>query len=114
MRATRIRNKGEAVLIEYVQDGALQRAIVPRDSMVADNVDDDALERAISYGVAWEDLPAIVVTPDVLAYELRRRGIWTIEELQLNKDGALAAIRGAVKHVYAALLDAAQKEASNE
>ena len=53
------------------------------------------LAMAIPYGLPWEDIVALAATPEIIAHELRRRGIWTAEDLRDSGGAAMGAIQSA-------------------
>lgn len=109
MRVTVVGKRGQAVLVEF-QQGGLRRVYVPRDAVMDEEVDDGALEAGIPYGVPWEEFVQVVgVTPDDLADALRRRGIWTAEDLQKRHDAALGALMALTGLTLAALRKAASQ-----
>ena len=81
-----IKTKGKVALVEH--EG--QRRIVP----IAEKDNSKAFEMGMPWGVPWEEVE-LVARPDLLAVQLRRRGIWTANDLRANPGGALAAIQSA-------------------
>lgn len=79
-----IKTKGKVALVEH--EG--QRRIVPIKE--ANNL--EAFAMGMPWGVPWEEVK-LRANPDVLAAELRRRGIWTANDLRANPNVALAAIQ---------------------
>lgn len=100
-----IKRQGQASLIEFIdENGRLSRVVVPQGK----ENDPDVLEEGIPYGIPWEDIFFPQTTPQIVADELRRRGIWTIEDLQANRSAALGAIQTAYGQDLAALMIAAK------
>jgi len=116
MKSNRIKVKvvqrnNQASLVEWItEDGDLRRATVPSAVIINGACDSAELEYGIPYGVAWEQL--ITARDDFaprLARELRRRGIWTVEELEANPNAVLGAIQAAHGVDLAVLLRAARQ-----
>lgn len=113
-----INERNGMVLIEWQTANGLARALVTH-SMLQDRTDRAATvvapERGIPYGVAWEHvLPDLQATRGQLADELRKRGIWTVEELRARPNevlGALTAIYGVdMAAIFNAVKDYARME----
>lgn len=102
-------DSGQAVTVEWLAGQEIRRATVPRGSIVDGAVDEDTLELGIPYGLPWEELCVLRVTPERIAANLRRRGIWTAADLRKDPNGALTAIRDAYGVDLAALRIAAEQ-----
>jgi hypothetical protein len=104
---TVIETRGESVLVEY-QAGGLQRVIIPAMLIQGGAVDAEELDQGVPYGLPWETIVKLQATPARLADELRKNGIWTIEDMRRYQ----AAIFGALQAVYglelATLINAAE------
>ena len=97
-------------LIEWRDGGDLCRAIVPVEAVDAGRVLQDDLDMAIPYGVRWEALiDEDGVTPWMIGRALRRRGIWTAEDLEAQFNVALQIVRGMYDREMVKLLRAAQE-----
>ena len=89
-----IRRKSEYALVEWEVDGTLQRAWVPYSKIIGQVDTGNIVEVELPgewppYGERWDLLYEISqVTPELLDRELRRRGIWTIEDLLQNPSAA--------------------------
>ena len=81
-----IKTKGKVALVEH--EG--QRRIVP----LGEASNPEAFEMGMPWGVPWEEVE-LKASSDTLAAGLRRRGIWTANDLRANPGGALAAIQSA-------------------
>ena len=103
-----IRTKNTISLIEW-DNGTLQRGYIPNNLIIDDYVDGKDLELAIPYGINWEDIITLTVTVKQLDYELKKMGIWTLEDILLNSDRVLAAL----KSVYGLQLSTLQNLAKN-
>jgi hypothetical protein len=97
-----IGERGRAALVEFDGEQGRSRVYVPGDSVHAGMVDAETLAQGIEYGVPWEAAD-IRVTPELVAAELRRRGIWTLEDLQAKPNEAIAAVMQAAGASLAAL-----------
>lgn len=80
-----LERQNKAALIEWEDTLGLHRAILPADEITASgDVTIEMLEWGIPFGVPWETLASVTVTPHILARLLRAKGIWTEEDLQRN------------------------------
>ena len=64
--------------------------ILPPSCVVKGKVSEEDLETASPYGTPWEDVIQIP-SPHDIAKELRRRGIWTYEDLVSDPSNAREA-----------------------
>lgn len=99
----------------------LQRAWVTKE-MILETLDDDGHfatveqpERGVPYGADWKNiLPEMNCTVVDLANELKRRGIWTIEDMRANPNIVRIALSNALGTGLSAILHAAAAyDASN-
>jgi len=104
-----IKRQGQAALVEWTDDGVTRRSTVPSAVIQKRRVPTAELKRGIPYGEPWEDLIELHATPETLAAELRRRGIWTVEDLQENAEVARGAILSAYGCELAHLLRAVKE-----
>jgi len=104
-----IRQRGQAALVEWVDSEGAHRATIPASAIHKGHASQDELEYGIPYGAPWEDLIALAATPDTIAAELRRRGIWTKEDLFSQPNVAVGAIQAAYGFDLAALIKAARQ-----
>lgn len=84
-----VEGKGKSSLVQWsLKGGDLRRAYVPVDKVTGVDegarCDKDALEAGIPYGVPWKELIKVDVDPAAVAQELRRRGVWTSRDLEMN------------------------------
>ena len=90
-------NNGTA-LIEWMEEGEPQRAIVPSRE-VSEGGECAHPERGLPYGLNFAEYITITVTPADIDRELRNAGVWTADDL-LHKpklvQGAISAAYGAV------------------
>jgi len=84
-----VRRKSDLVLVQWEDDVTFQRAWIT-SSMIREQVDTDFLLveapwEGVPYGERWDLLLKVSqVTPEKIDRELKRKDIWTIEDLQLN------------------------------
>lgn len=109
MRVRVISRKGGAVLVEWASPDGLKRVVVPAGSLRDDEVSEEELALGIEYGLPWEELLSLEVTPEAIAAELRRRGIWTLADLRAKPNTAVAALQAAYGVGLAALMQAAER-----
>lgn len=86
----------QSALVQWLDRGEINRGYVPASSIEDDMVNTTDLELAIPYGLPWAGLITLNATPEKLAHELRRVGIWTYDDLVKNGQGAI----GAIQRVY--------------
>jgi hypothetical protein len=104
MQVTTITRQGQSVLVEWIDDGNLRRATVPASTVVDNEVDPDTLAYGVAYGLPWEQMLSLRVTPERIADALRRHGIWTAGDLQHSPSAAFAALQEAYSVDVSALL----------
>lgn len=112
MDITIIKEQGQAVLVERVDNGVPRRYIVPRECVYGVSVAPDVLSAGIEYGVPWEELWSPQVTPEAVATALRRRGLWTVEDLRREPGKAVAALQSVYGLDLSTLLAIAERAAS--
>jgi hypothetical protein len=105
-----IREKGPVALVEWIAPDGLKRGIVPIEAVAKGRVDRDELKCAIPYGEPWEELVTVSATPQKIAAELRRVGIWTKEDLEVRPNQAMSAIQAAYGCSLADLLRAVRQQ----
>lgn len=81
--------RGESALVEAPD---LRRVILPLDTIQDGQVDAEDWEMGIPYGLPWEEMLTITATPQALAYELRKNGIYTYADLEANPQAAMGCI----------------------
>jgi len=108
-----IRDNGLAVLVEWAvgskADPDWRRAYVPKEVIHNLRVPQDELDAGTPYGVRWEELAVVTVTPESIGRELRRRGLWTVHDCEWRVAEAQAAFVAACGVDFGALLQAARK-----
>ena len=104
-----IQQKGQAALVEWIAEDGAHRATIPTSTIVKGQVASDELDFGIPYGEPWEELVIVSATPETIAAELRRCGIWTKEDLEARPTQALSAIQAAYGFGLADLLRAVRQ-----
>lgn len=99
VRGRKIRAKNDLLLVEWEQDGRIRRSWVSKD-MVEEQGEDyaDVVNpgAGIPYGIDFARLVELQATPAALDTELKRRGIWTLNDMRAN----LPAVAAALQNVY--------------
>jgi len=75
---------GEAALVEWLEDGRPRRCVLPV-GLAGSEIDAETLGLGAPYGLPWEEIIVLQATPDALADNLRRAGIWTLDDMQDSK-----------------------------
>lgn len=110
MEVKLLRREGHSALVEWFDGVEVRRGIIPVRLVDSGYVEREELERAIPYGEAWEELVELKATPELLARELRKVGIWTVEDLRQRPNEALAALMATYKVDYHILLKSAYRK----
>lgn len=104
--------------IELIIDGDIKRGLVPEEVLQDNNTLDDALvSLVVPYGLDWEYILEDAIghiTPQRLAAELRRVGLWTIQDLRANPQAAFGALQAVYGLDFSALLRSAEDYANLE
>jgi len=115
-----VRRKSDLALVEWEQDGAPKRAWAT-PSMVVEQVENSKSvvvrnpDEGVPYGERWQDLlPNPQVTPETIDRELKRRGIWTIDDLQANPNLARTCLQRAYGLDLGVLLTAASRKQKSD
>lgn len=74
-------HEGESALVEWIIEGMYHRVYVPLSKLKDGTVAVKDLERGIPYGLPWEDWIEIEATPESVANELRRQGVWRWQDI---------------------------------
>ena len=100
-----VKTSGKAALVEWEEDGTLQRAWVPRE--LAESQEEAAL--GIPYGVPWGEIIQLQpVDSAQLETLLRKRGIWTAADAQRHPQAIVGALIELVGVDMAAVIAAAR------
>ena len=106
---TVVSQKGDSTLVQFIDNGVLNRKYVPTDKVDGNMVDDQVLLRAIPYGYPWED---IVLTFDSLKFanEMRNVELWTVEDALKNPQKLWSALRATLAVNLSEILEVAKNE----
>ena len=92
MQITVIRQKGQAVLVEWENEGS-RRAYVVASAVEDDQCSSQELEIGIPYGLPWREIVGdLVLTGEQIEDALKKHGIWTLEDLRKEPMRAAAAL----------------------
>ncbi len=80
VEARQVENRGRSIVVEAMIDGKRVRVIIPKNKLKNGLVEDEDWEKGVPFGADWNSLIKLTVTSDVLAEELRKRGVWTIDD----------------------------------
>lgn len=109
-----LRRKNGLALIEWPVGDDFRRSWIPI-STFQDDLGSTATVEHPEYGlpfedgIPWEEIIVMAASPNIIARELRRQGIWTIEDLRARPDDARAAIQSAYRMDLQALRLAAEE-----
>jgi len=109
MKVTILEDRGPSLLLEWTQDERVYRAILPKGAVQDGEIDEEEAAKGIAYGLDYERLIAITVTPEQIAAALRARGYWTVEDLERNWAKVQRVFALAVYRDAAAMLSAARR-----
>lgn len=99
MKVKIIREEPGRVLVEWIEDGELQRSILPNNLVDAEgNCDDPNV--GMPYGIDLLPLITISVSPEDIIRVLHNAGIWTVDEILDNPK----VVQGAINTAYGAVL----------
>lgn len=101
-----IRQKGGFTLIEWEEDNRLYRSWVLPEMVVDGSV--DRPQRGIPYGVDFSGLVVLQASSQVLDTELKRRNIWTYEDVLHRAQEVLSALQATYGVDLAYILQAAK------
>jgi len=104
-----IEQRGPSALIEWNVDDDIRRAFVPADTIEGDKCDGEIVEAGVPYGIPWEELADISsITPEAIGKEMRRRGLWTADDMERNMQKVSKAIAVIISPVIISLRRAAK------
>ena len=85
-----IGTQGESCLVEWrVANNYLHRAYLPAAKVKEESCLERDLAKGIPYGLPWEQWIVVTATPESIANEFRRQGVW--EWKDINKPALVAA-----------------------
>ena len=76
-----VSTKGGSALVEYIEKGFYRRVFVPLGEVENGKVKLSVLQEGVVYGEPWEDYMKVIATPEAMANELRRQGVWTAQDV---------------------------------
>lgn len=96
MQTRVIRTENENSLVEFEEDGLLQRVWIPSKELNKNaKASKEVLAKGMPYGVPFEHLIKIELTAEALATHLRRAGIWTKHDAQTKPQLVVSALQRA-------------------
>lgn len=93
-----IQQQNGSSVIQWVEDGEIQRSIVPNSELVGNECEHP--ERGLPYGIDFAEFIDIEVTPQDIQTSLHNAGIWTVDDL-LHRP---REVQGAINSAYGAVL----------
>jgi hypothetical protein len=108
MDVKKVHEKDNAVVVEFVKDAKVQRAIIPASALKEDGtalVED--LEAGAPYGLPFAEIFEPQVTAERLEECLHNNGIWTMDDMQSKPALVVAALQAAYRMDFSTLLVAA-------
>ncbi len=109
VQVTVIRQAGASTLVQYIQDGALMRRIVPAAEVIDNAVAEQVLAAGIPYGFPWEEIQ-MVFDMQKFVNELHQIDIWTAEDLLKSPQKLWSALRAALADSLSNVLEIARNE----
>lgn len=92
-----VSQKGQSALVQWGGRDDLHRGYVPAVEIEDGKVDKAVLDAAIPYGVPWEELIDLSeLTPQKVAQELHRAGVWTAVDIDARRKQAKQALVAAI------------------
>lgn len=104
-----IRQKGDSVLVEYVESGATKRKFIPSSQLIDGLVSDEVLQQGIPYGYPWEELE-LTFDSQKFANEMHQIDIWTVEDALRNPAKLWSALRATLAGNLTNILETASSE----
>lgn len=117
MNVTVVKNVLGTALIEWEDEEGLHRGMIPEETVRDGVVVDELIPLSIPVGVDWEFILADhigAMTPQRLAKELRKAGIWTFDDLTKNVPKAEEVIRNIYGVDLSVLLRSAKEFVKSE
>lgn len=111
-KAIIIRRKNDMTLVEWNDGNLPKRAWVVPDRIESEdgvNVEVIDPEEGVPYGVEFSRMVVPSVTPEDIERELKRRNIWTVDDLRSRRGEVISALKAAYGIDFAELLRAAEK-----
>lgn len=99
-------------LVEWLKHGDFHRSWVKADEIEEDDEGNKSVadpQAGVPYGFNFARLVKLETTPQLVNRELHRAGIWTLDDLRANPQGALGAIQAAYGVTLSSILVQAEK-----
>ena len=109
VRIITISRKGASTLVQYVDNGAVNRKYVPSKSIVENSVDAESLHRGIPYGYPWGEVN-IVFDTQRFENELHNVDIWTTADALKYPQKVWSALRATLSENIKEILEIASSE----
>jgi hypothetical protein len=106
---TVLSSKGASTLVEYLDNGILQRKYVPTEKVSNQFVDDQVLAQGIPYGFPWDE---IVINFDMqhFATEMHNADLWTVEDVLKSPKKVTGVLRKIFEDSFRTVLETAVRE----
>lgn len=106
-----IERQDQASLVEWLtEEGSHARAVVPAKEVKGDVIKASTLKKGVPHGLDWERLIKITVKPADVARSMRRRGLFTIADIDAGGPAIFAAFAEAFGTDLAHLIENAREE----
>jgi hypothetical protein len=105
-----IRRKRGFVLVEWAESGRLYRSWVMPDMIERDNNRVVAVRNpraGVPYGIDFSHIVQLRATPDDLDREMKRAGIWTLQDMRENPQKVIGALQSAYGVDFSVIMQAA-------
>lgn len=108
-KVTVLHREGESVLVEYSQNGAVDRRYIPAIELGDKYVLDSVLNQGIQYGYPWDEIE-LKFDNQKFAAEMRNVGIWTVEDALQNPQRLWSALNATLADNLSIILKTASSE----
>jgi hypothetical protein len=81
MKITIVRQEGTTALVEWKGGSITKRAYIPVSEIDGNTCPKEVLDQGIPYGVEWSKIFKLTFNAVDVSEELKRRGIWTSDDL---------------------------------
>jgi len=114
--------KKQATVIEYADKSGMPFRLSLPSEMIVETPDgkvyfteDELSMYGISYGIPWEHLLSeFIISPEKLAGELRKNGIWTRDDVYKKPDGVKGALFASLSMSMASIIKIAKESIPTE
>jgi hypothetical protein len=80
-------------LVEWTDGDVVNRVYIPSSEVVNNSTSIDTLNSGVQYGLDFESLKIPSITSEMLAHEMRRRGLWTVDDVMKYPNKVIAALQ---------------------